>query len=305
MGLLTTHHLMQMLLCTWGQPWASYCPGWTTGDGPCPLSPLVFLITFLFLFFVYLQNAYLDEHTKIKCLLRNIYIKLATVYNLSVESSFSLYFLQSFSFLLMAYLVIHFPPCLSIFPFRFILMKNKMCPSFRISSAVSTFQLSGQCPPHKNPHSPGSPIVGYPSIFSFAGLHVCTDLVFSSTAISIAHGLNFLNNMQTQPLFPSSHCSSCLFILLPMKLLDKLIKNCVWVWELHRLLFFYLKRSHSLLYDFTGTFLQISTQLCWSGTSWILNNLSNTHTWWDTYFLYIIPKYSAILYPHSPAPHMT
>lgn len=142
MGLLTTHHLMQMLLCSWGQPWALYCPGWTTGDGPCPLSPLVFVITFLFLFFVYLQNSYFDEHTKVKCLLRNIYIKLAIVYNLSVESSFSLYFLQSFSFLLMAYLVIHFPSCFSVFPFRFILMKNKMCPSFRISPATSTFWLS-------------------------------------------------------------------------------------------------------------------------------------------------------------------
>lgn len=62
--------------------------------------------------------------------------------------------------------------------------------------------------------------------------------------------------------------------------------------------FFYLKRSHSLLYDFTGTFLQISTQLCWSGTSWILNNLSHTRTQWDTYFLYIntrtLPYYNFI-----------
>lgn len=41
MSLLTIHHLMKMLLCTWGQPWVTHCPGQTRGGGPCLPSPLV------------------------------------------------------------------------------------------------------------------------------------------------------------------------------------------------------------------------------------------------------------------------
>lgn len=157
---------------------------------------------------------------------------------------FSLYFLQSFSFLLIAYLIIHCPSWFLIFPFGFILVKNKMHSSFWISPAISTFWLSLCCLPHKNPPSPGSPNVSYPSIFSFADLHVSTDLVFSGSANSIAHDLNFMNNMQTATV----HFISLfiMFVLLLRKLLDKLIKSCIWVWELYRPYLYTQKRSHSV-----------------------------------------------------------
>lgn len=201
-------------------------------------------ISFSFLFFFFLQISYLAYHTEVKCLLRNICIKLAIVYDLSVESFFSLYFLQSFSFLLIAYLIIHCPSWFLIFPFGLILVKNKMHSSFWISPAISTFWLSLCCLPHKNPLSPGSPNVSYPSIFSFADLHGSRDMVFSCSANSVAHDLNFLSNMQTAtvpfiPLF-------IMFVFLPRKLPDKVIQNCIWVWELYRPYLYTQKISHSL-----------------------------------------------------------
>lgn len=68
MSLLTTHHLMQTLLYTWGQPWVSHCPGQTRRDGPCLPSPLVFLIMcfFFFLSFLYFQIFYLACRIEIK-----------------------------------------------------------------------------------------------------------------------------------------------------------------------------------------------------------------------------------------------
>lgn len=60
MGLLTAHHLMQMLCGTWGQPWALHRPDQAAGDGPCPPGPLVSLLTFLSLSFLFcLQISYL------------------------------------------------------------------------------------------------------------------------------------------------------------------------------------------------------------------------------------------------------
>lgn len=113
-------------------------------------------------------------------------------------SLLSLYFLQSFSFLLIAYLIMHCPSWFLIFPFRFILVKNKMHPSFWIASAISTFWLS-LCSVPSTQKSPESWLsyASYPSIFSFVDLHVSTDLVFSSSANFIAHYLNFLSNMHT------------------------------------------------------------------------------------------------------------
>lgn len=94
--------------------------------------------------------------------------------------------------------------------------KNKMHPLSELHqiSPPSDF-VSVQCFPHKTAHSPAPPAVSYPFVFSFADLHVSTDLVFSSSAISIAHSHNFLSNSKLSycSLHPIAHHVSSFSLL--------------------------------------------------------------------------------------------